>query len=305
MEENNVNYQSGTYLALGSFDGLHIGHLTLINEIVKLARENKGKSMVYSFKNHPLSLISKDKVPKLLMNNETKIEILKKLDVDFVELVDFNEKLMKNSPREFIENLVVLYNVKAIVVGFNYKFGFKNQGDTELLEQLSNELNFELKVMPPCVYDNEIVSSTNIRSLISNGNLLEANKLLPEPYSLQGNVVKGRQIGRTMRFPTANLSYDEKYLKPSEGVYYTNVELDKKLYKGITSIGYNPTVNGNNLTIETYILNFNDDIYGKEIKVFFLEKIRDNQKFNSIEELKDQLNKDKQYAEIRKIFRKF
>lgn len=301
MIENKAIFSGGTYLALGSFDGLHIGHITLIREIVKLAKDNNGKSMVYSFKNHPLSFIAKEKAPKLLMNNETKIKILKEENVDVIELVDFDENLMKNTPRDFIKNIVSRYNIKGIVVGFNYRFGFKNEGDTELLRKLSKEFNFNLKVMPPCLFSHEIVSSTNIRTLISDGKIFEANQLLPEPYSLYGIVIKGRQIGRTIGFPTANLQYDESYIKPAVGIYYTNVEYNKKIYKGITNVGYNPTVNGNNLSIETYILNFNEDIYGKHIKVFFLEKIRDEHRFNSVEELKAQLVKDKNYAEIRKI----
>ncbi|MBD7910458.1 MULTISPECIES: bifunctional riboflavin kinase/FAD synthetase [Clostridium] len=289
-----------SYIALGSFDGLHKGHLTLIRKLVDLAKDNKGKGIVYTFKNHPRTLVKSKSTPKLLLDNLSKEEILKEKNVDLVYFQQFTEEFMKNTPEEFIKFLIDKFNIKGIVVGFNYRFGYKNTGDVELLQKLSHKYDLELHVMEPCKFEEEVVSSTRIRDEILKGNLEKANKMLTREYFLRGKVIYGRQIGRTIGFPTANLGYSEAALLPKEGVYYTNVILKNKKYKGITSIGNNPTVNGKTITVETFILDFDGDIYGEEIKVCFIERIRDNSKFNSINELKDQLNKDKIFAEKQK-----
>lgn len=293
-----VKLEYDTYVALGSFDGLHKGHMSLINKVIELAKKNGKKSMVYTFKNHPLTVINKEIAPKLLMDNETKSEILDALGIDIVNFVPFDNEFMRIQPEDFIHKLISHYNVKGIVVGFNWRFGYKNMGDTELLKKLSKDLGFELYVMESVKYDEEIVSSSNIRNLIVSGNVKDANKLLLRPYLLRGLIVKGKQLGRTIGFPTANLEFDENFVIPGVGVYYTVVELNSKIYRGITSVGYNPTVqtSDNGLTIETYILDFDADIYGKNIKLYFIEKFRDEIKFNSLDELTAQLQADAAYA---------
>ena len=296
MNYNIYNKNKGIYVVLGNFDGLHIGHMSLINEAVKLSIENNCYCMLYSFKNHPLKLINKDIAPKLLMTNTNKVKTLQKKSVDIIKLVNFDETLMKTSPEDFILNLISEYNIEGIIVGFNYRFGYKNMGTIDLLEKMSTKYNFMLKVMPPCKVNNQIVSSTKIRNLISSGNLEEANIMLNRKYSLEGIVVHGRQIGRQMDFPTANLKYDKDFVIPAIGVYYTNVEYNEKLYRAITSVGNNPTVSGNYLTIETYILDFSGNLYDKHITLFFIKKIRDEKKFDSLDALKAQLNKAKNFA---------
>lgn len=297
IDGNTDNIQSfDNYIALGSFDGLHLGHLSLIYKVIEEADKNGGKSMIHTFKNHPRSLISKDNAPKLLMDNDEKVKVLEAYGVDIVCFQEFNSEFMKITPEEFVKMLIEKFNAKGIVVGFNYKFGYKNSGNIDLLRRLQNKYNYKLYVMEPCTYKNEVISSTRIRKAIEEGNVEDAYKMLNRPYCLRGTVVHGRKIGRTIGFPTANLCYDKKFILPSEGVYYTNVKVNNKLCKGITSIGYNPTVNGKNLTIETNILNFEEDIYEKHIEVNFIKKIRNNIKFNGIDELKNQLEKDKSFA---------
>ncbi len=287
---------SNNYIALGSFDGLHVGHLSLIYKVVEVAQKNSGKSMVFTFKNHPRAFINKENAPKLLMSNERKIELLENNKVDIVCFKEFNDEFMQITPKEFIEYLIFTYNAKGFVVGFNFKFGYKNLGDVELLRELQNEYGYELCVMEPCTYKNEVISSTRIRKALESGEVSDAYEMLSIPYSLSGEVVHGRQIGRTIGFPTANLKYDEKFVLPKIGVYYTNIKVNNNIYKGITSVGKNPTVEGKSLTVETYILDFNEDIYGKEIEVSFIRKIRDEKKFNGLKELKEQLEKDKSFA---------
>jgi riboflavin kinase/FMN adenylyltransferase len=291
-KKDNINY-----IALGSFDGLHKGHLTLIQKLIDLVRDTEGKSIVYTFKNHPRTLIKSKPVPKLLLDNFSKEEILKEKKVDIVYFEEFTEEFMRKTPEQFVKYLIDKFKIKGIVIGFNYRFGYKNSGDVELLKELSLKYNFEVCIMEPCKYEEEVISSTKIREEISKGDLGKANKMLTREYFLRGKIVYGRQIGRTIGFPTANLDYSALALLPKEGVYYTNVILKDRKYKGITSIGNNPTVSGKTITVETFILEFQDDIYGEEIKVSFLKRIRDNSKFNTINDLKDQLNKDKIFAE--------
>jgi riboflavin kinase/FMN adenylyltransferase len=231
------------------------------------------------------------------MDNDRKVEILKSHNVDIVCFQEFNFEFMKMTPKEFIEFLVFKYNVKGFVVGFNYKFGYKNLGNVELLRSLQGEYGYELFVMDPCTYKDEIVSSTRIRKALEEGDVFEASKMLSLPYTISGEIIHGRQIGRTIGFPTANLKYKENFILPKEGVYYTNVLVNNNIYKGITSIGSNPTVDGKFTTLETYILDFDREIYGEKVEVSFIKKIRDMQKFHGVEELKSQLERDKVFAQ--------
>lgn len=285
------------FIALGSFDGLHKGHLSLINKVRELANENRGKSIVFTFKNHPRKFINKESKLNLLMINNEKIEILQNAGIDILAFKTFDKEVMTMNPEIFIEKICSDYNIKGIVVGFNFKFGYKNSGDIELLQRLKEKYNFQLYVMEPYIYEEEVVSSTRIRECILNGEVDKAFNMLSRPYSLEGEVIHGRKIGRTIGFPTANLKIEKEKVLPKIGVYYTNVKVNNKIYKGITSVGNNPTVNGKELTIETYIIDFNENIYEQSIRVYFIEKIRDEIKFNGLEQLVTQLNKDKSYAE--------
>lgn len=286
-----------TFVALGSFDGLHLGHRSLINKTIELANVNNAKSMVFTFSNHPLTVINKDLVPKLLMDNPTKLNLLQKMDIDIVNMPPFDEAFMKLSAEDFIHNLVHHYKVSGIVVGFNYRFGYKNLGGIDMLQKLSSELGLNVFTVPAVKYNGDIISSSKIRNLISEeGDIKKANAMLSIPFMLKGKVIKGRQIGRTIDFPTLNLDYSKDYTIPRGGVYYTIVNYKDTLYRGITNVGFNPTVHNNKLSIETFVLEFNQDIYDEYIQIYFIKKIRDEKRFNSLEELKLQLLKDKNYA---------
>ena len=274
------------YIALGSFDGLHLGHLSLVRKVKSLAAENDGKSIVFTFKNHPRRFIN--------INN--KIELIKEC-IDILAFKDFDEKIMKMMPDEFISWLCKTYNLKGIVVGFNFKFGYKNLGNVELLKKFEEEYRYKLYVMEPFKSEGKTISSTTIRKELVDGNVKKAFNMLSRPYMLSGKVIDGKKLGRTIGFPTANLEINKQKVIPKKGVYYTNVKVNEKIFKGITSVGNNPTVNGQELTVETYILDFSNDIYGKEINIYFIDRIRDEIKFNNIHELIEQLKKDKKFAE--------
>lgn len=307
MIENNETFEEkyiNSYVALGSFDGLHKGHLSLLDKIVSLAKENSGKSIVYTFRNHPRTFIKSKTTPKLLLDNKTKVEILRDRNVDFVYFEDFNEEYMKLSPEQFVDYLCKKFNVRGLVVGFNYKFGYKNSGNIKLLEELSKTYGYSLYIMEPCNYEGTEISSTRIREAIGEGNIDVANEMLTRPYVIRGEVIHGKKLGRTIGFPTANLKFQENTMLPKKGVYYTNVEWNNKIYKGITSIGKNPTVNGEKVTLETFILGFNEEIYGDELKVYFVKRIRDEIKFNTLDELVNKIKEDEIFARKEKLFGK-
>lgn len=295
------NKKSDNYVALGSFDGLHYGHLSLVRKTVELAREKNGKSMVFTYKNHPKTIIKPDSVPKIIMDLDTKLEYLEEENVDIVILRSFTKEFMSMEAEDFIKLLCEDYNVKGIVVGFNFRFGHKNLGDINLLKNLQNKYGYELFIMEPYTYKGNAISSTRIRECILEGEVKEATNMLSKPYLIKGKVVHGKHLGRTIGVPTANLEFNDKMVIPGKGVYYTNVKYNGKVFKGITSVGNNPTVNGKELTIETFILDFDEMIYGEELKVYFIEKIRGEIKFDSLDELVAQIKIDEDFARSKEI----
>ena len=290
------NKESDNYVALGSFDGLHYGHLSLVRKTVEVAREKNGKSMVFTYKNNPKTIVKPDSVPKLIMDLDTKLEYLEEENVDIVVLRSFTKEFMSMEAENFIKLLCEDYNVKGIVVGFNFRFGHKNLGNVDVLKNLQKKYGYELYIMDPYTYKGNAISSTRIRNCILEGEVKEATNMLSKPYSIKGKVIHGRHIGRTIGFPTANLEFNDKMVIPGKGVYYTNVKYKDRTFKGITSVGNNPTVNGKELTIETFILNFDEMIYGEELKVYFIEKIRGEMKFDSVDKLVAQIKKDEDFA---------
>lgn len=291
-----------SYIALGSFDGLHLGHMQLIKNCIEISRANNAYSMVYTFKNHPRTVVNPEFVPKLLMSNDSKLHILEKAGIDITCLIEFNSQLMKLSPEEFILKLLNDYSMKGIVVGFNYKFGYKNTGNVELLTELSKKYGFSVTVITPHNDENGLISSSRIRSLLEEGSIEEANKLLYEPFKISGKVIDGKKLGREIGYPTANIFLEKCYAIPKIGVYYTIVKHNGEFYKGMTNIGLNPTVSSDNtIKIETYILDFNKDIYNDNIELYFINRIRDEIKFDSIQELILQMDDDCMYVKSKNI----
>ena len=297
IDENvKEDFKEGTYIALGSFDGLHKGHMTLINKVVDEAMADGLKSAVYTFKNHPLTVAKPELAPKLLMDNKQKIHLLKAKGVDATIFVSFTMEYMQTEAEDFILSLINDFNAKGFVVGFNYKYGYQNKGNVDTLREMADKYGFKLFVMDAALSNDDVISSTRIRNLILKGEMREANRLLFEPFMLRGTIIGGKKLGRKLGFPTANMSYDTKYVIPKTGVYYTNIMIDGTLHKSITSVEYNPTVDGKNLSIETYILDFDREIYGQEVKLYFVEYMRDEEKYETLDELVEQLKKDERYA---------
>ncbi|MDP2843878.1 MAG: bifunctional riboflavin kinase/FAD synthetase [Acetobacterium sp.] len=273
-------------LALGFFDGVHLGHQALLEEIKKIGQRLGCKTGVMTFKEHPLELIFPNYTPWLITSNDQKESMIKALGIDFVFLNPFTEELMKLTPEKFITDyLLKKYKVKVVVVGFNYNFGYKGSGTTSDLKELGKQYGFEVEILPPFIINTHSVSSTFIRELISCGQVDEVKTFLGRNYALSGVVVQGKGLGHQYGIPTANIKLDKKLILPSTGVYYSHVHYRGKCFNGLTNLGFNPTFEKHPFSIETYI-------YDQELTIEFLKKIRDEIKFDSIDDLIAQIRID-------------
>ncbi|SKC74068.1 bifunctional riboflavin kinase/FAD synthetase [Maledivibacter halophilus] len=286
-----------TGVSLGTFDGLHKGHITLIKTLKEDCKLQNLKSVIYTFSNHPRELINSKNSPRLIINNKQKIDLFYKMGIDFLVMVKFDNFQKNIRAEDFIEEILLKkLNMKAAIVGWDCHFGRKAEGNIELLKEFSQKYDFDLTVVPPLKIDNEIISSTSIRSQLSKGLIDKVNLFLGRNYSITGRVIKGKQFGGTQGFPTANISVDLSLCLPKSGVYITRTVIDRIIYKSITNVGFNPTFNQRNYNIETYIFDFSKNIYDKEVTVEFLHKIRDDIKFDNVENLYKQVKTDIDYA---------
>lgn len=288
-------------LALGFFDGVHLGHQSILEETKKIGEKLKCKTGVMTFREHPLELIFPNYTPWLITSNSEKESMILESGVDFVFVNPFTEKLMKLTPEKFVTDyLLKKYNVKVVVVGFNYNFGYKGVGNTDTLKELGMKYGFDVEIRPPFIINTHSVSSTFIRELISCGQVDEVKTFLGRNYALSGVVVQGKGLGHQFGIPTANIKLNKKIILPSTGVYYTHVHYKGRSLNALTNLGFNPTFEKHPFSIETYIYDFDEDIYDKEITIEFKKKVRDEIKFDSIDELIVQIKADINH--IRKEF---
>ena len=279
-------------IALGMFDGVHVGHASIMRRAVELARENEGTAMVFTFSNHPLSILDPEHMPLSVGNRSLRRSIVQSLGVDVMVEIPFTKEFSKKTPEEF---LAILENYIApiyVVTGQNFTFGRFGKGNGRMLIREGSNYGFKAEICPTITVDRRIVSSTRIRKLIADGDLSEVNILLGRPFTYMSKVVHGDKRGRKLGFPTANLEIENHRAMLPNGAYTVNVRVGEADYCGIANIGDNPTFNINNRRLEVYIHDFNKNIYGQEIAVSFLEKLRDEQKFDSVEELVAQLRQD-------------
>ena len=283
-------------LALGTFDGIHKGHQFLIKEAVRKAKETGGKSMVLTFSEHPQKVFRGVTKPILINTHKEKIHLLKQLGVDIIVFAHFTDEFKNLSAHEFfLEILKNKLNAKYIFAGFNYTFGSKRLGTPELLTQLGKEFGIEVRIIEPVKHNDKIISSTDIRDFIEKGDMESAREYLGTDLIIIGEVEHGKKIGRTLGFPTANLKIFNK-IYPPRGIYGVEVliEGETKLRNGLLNIGFNPTIPNEfpKLSVEVYILDFNQDIYGKELLVKIKKYTRPEVKCNSLEELKELIHND-------------
>lgn len=282
-------------IALGTFDGVHSGHKKIIEGIVNTSRAKGFKSAVLTFDVHPFTVLKPDEKIKLITDNSIKAEIIASLGVDYLIFVCFDHEFANIDATEFIKILKMNYNAEMLACGFNYTFGKRGKGDIHLLENLKDEFSYELHVMDRVTYHNHVVSSSTIRKKIEAGKIADANILLGYNLFYKGIVKRGKMLGRRLGFPTANIEIiDNSCLK--NGVYVTTAYIDGRVYPSISNVGYNPTVENNKRNIETYIFDFNEELYDREIKIEFLEFLREEKKFSSVEELRKRVHKDIELA---------
>ena len=280
--------------ALGFFDGIHKAHQKIIGDAVKEAGE-EFISVVITLDKSPKEYFGKTSEESLTPINK-KNKLLTSLGVDEVYYLEFNEKLQNLSAEEFINNILKKLNVDKVFCGFDYRFGFKGLGTPDLIK----DSGIEVRIQEKQKIDEEKISTTVLKEFVRKGEFSKYKEYTGRFYSISGLVVKGRQLGRTINFPTANLELDGKYLLPeTNGVYITKIKVNNKIYKSVTNIGYNPTVSDekNKKFIETHILDFDEDIYGEKIEIYFYEFLRKEQKFESFDHLKEQLKLDKKTCE--------
>ena len=280
-------------IALGNFDGVHVGHQTLIRKAVEKARELGIKSAVFTFSNHPKNLFAGENVVKNIIYQEEKAALIEKLGVDYLFNVPFTYEVARMNAMSFIDNLLVdKMNLREAFCGFNYRFGYKAAGNPHILRQRGMVKGFNVNEIDPVTIEGDVVSSTLIRSLIRSGDMEECEKYLGRKYSVGGEVVVGNRLGRTIGFPTSNIMIDENMVTPPNGVYITKCVYNGHVYNSITNVGVKPTIGTFQKNMETHIFHFNKELYGKHIQVIFLKKTRDEAKFRSVEELSAQIVKD-------------
>ena len=294
------NYTENTpkVLSLGMFDGVHFGHISIINLLKSVAQENNLETAILTFWPHPRKVFNPNDELKLLNTLNEKLNLLENANLDVVFLKSFDENFRNLTGEEFVRQILVQkLNVKHIIIGHDHVFGKNKSGNFELLQKLSKELGFEVQQLDAVKEGESNISSTKIRNCLGNGNIIGANKMLGYHYSISGKVIDGKKLGRTIGYPTANLEINELKLLPKKGAYIVEVFVKNKFYKGMLSIGTNPTVNGDKLTVEVYILDFNEDIYGDEITVKFRDFLHEEIKFESLEKLIERLDEDKRLTE--------
>ncbi len=298
---NELSHINKSSLALGFFDGLHLGHKVVIKNAVNVAKLNDTKSCIITFKEHPSTVLSQNTMYMILTLDE-RLEIFEKLGIDNVFLLDFNS-LSHISANDYLDKILYKYfSPIAITTGFNHNFGYNKTGNDDLLRACQGKYGYKYYEVPPFVVENEIVSCSTIRNKLSIGDFYTANKLLGYNFFIQGCVIEGDKIASKLGFPSANIVYPEDKIKIPNGVYYVIVQINGKEYNGVLNYGYSPTVNNEKIKTEVHIIDFNENIYGKNIKISFITKIRNQMKFSSPDKLKYQLQRDVAFTEIYKHF---
>lgn len=290
-----------TVVTIGKFDGRHRGHDLLLEALLD-KRKNGLASVVFTFDIPPQKNIA-GHMPKVLTTNEEKRYILEEAGVDYLIECPFTDEVMQMEPVDFLEWIAACLHVQCIIAGSDFCFGYQRTGDCRLIQAHAQRLGYELEVIHKVKEDDKDISSTRIREEIQSGNLKKANHLLGYEYFVTSRVVHGNSIGRTLGFPTINMVLPEEKLLPPNGVYVTRVSIKEQWYMGVTNIGRKPTIAvGNPIGVETYIIDFCQDLYEQIVTVSFLEYIRPERKFASVEELKQQMNSDIAYAQLNYVF---
>ena len=295
MKESNSNH---TVLTIGTFDGVHIGHQKIIKRLVEISEIKNLTPSLLTFFPHPRMVLQKDANIKLINTIDEKKDILKQFGISNLVIKEFTKEFSRLTAEDFVKNILVDHlKAKHIIIGYDHHFGRNRNANIEDLKQFGKDFNFEVEEISKQDINDVAVSSTKIRAALQEGNIKTANTYLGYNFMLTGKVIDGKKLGQTINYPTANLHIEETYkLIPKHGVYIVKSIIDNITVYGMMNIGHNPTVNGKHQTIETHFFDFNKDLYGQNLKIELLQRLRDEQKFNSVEELQSQLHIDKKNA---------
>ncbi len=281
-------------VALGMFDGVHLGHRALMSRLQEEAKLLHAIPAVYTFSNHPLEVLGGN--VRLLSGIRERNMLLRSLGAEALESVPFTHEMAALSPEQFIELLSQQWDVRGLVVGYNYTCGDRGAGTPETLREIGKERGFTVSVVEPVLFEEKPVSSTRIREAVERGDVSLAERLLMRRYTLSGTVVQNKRIGSRIGFPTANIDASAKRAIPADGVYATFAFVSGGVYRAVTNIGTNPSVHGEKLTIETHLIDFNTDIYGEQLTIAFRKRLRGEAVFETLEELKEQIHRDVEEA---------
>ncbi len=291
-EVKKTNYNIAT---IGFFDGIHLGHKKILKELVSQAKQKRGKSILVTFWPHPRTVLNKNTSVDLLLSEYEKNLYLEEFGVDILYLIKFTKSFSNVTADSFINNFLVnKLHVDKLILGYNHCFGFNREGNFNFLHKNSDKYNFDIQEVKKKEIDKSLdVSSSAIRNKVSRGDFSHANKMLGYNFYINGEVIKGDGIGKTIGYATANIISTEKSkIIPGDGVYAAQVNIENRNYSGMVNIGFRPTVNGKDRRIELHIFNFNNNIYGKNLRIIFVSKIREEIMFDNIKDLKIQLEKD-------------
>jgi riboflavin kinase / FMN adenylyltransferase len=279
-------------MAIGNFDGVHVGHQTLFRKAAELALAREGTSIAFTFEPHPLKIIAPEKVPPLLTHFHKKMELIESCGINLVICADFTRQFADQQPRDFSKNILFeKIGVKEIVVGFDYAFGRGREGTIPYLKKMGEEFGFQVHVVEPFKLNGHTVSSSHVRELIESGQVEMASQFLGRDYSITGPVISGYKTGQAIGFPTANIDTSKVQI-PGTGVYAVRVVYENKSYDAVANIGFNPTFHRDRLSVEVHIFDFNQIIYRKEIEVQFVARIRSEIEFKSADDLVVQISQD-------------
>jgi riboflavin kinase/FMN adenylyltransferase len=279
-------------LTLGNFDGLHVGHQELVRMVIRRAREAGALSMVVTFRPHPLKVLAPEKCPPLISIYEEKIRLFERLGIDVLVKIPFTLHFSEMSPRDFVKTVLCdLLGAEEIFVGYNYRFGRGREGTVRILREMGEEFGFRVTEIEQVSLNGEVISSTKIRLLLGDGEVEHAARLLGRPYAITGVVIKGDGRGKSLGFPTANIA-SKHAIVPSSGVYAVKLFVRDRYYDGVVNIGFRPTFDTRTMAIEAHVFDFNEDLYGEEMTIYFIKKMREEIKFGDSAALIRQIGKD-------------
>lgn len=292
-------FENKSIVTIGTFDGVHLGHRVILKRMKEIAKKTKGKSVLLTFSPHPRHVLHKDNQDmKLITTLQEKQDLINQAGLDNLVIHEFTKKFSRIKPVNFVRDILVeQLNVHTLVIGYDHHFGRNREGSIQELTTLADLYDFNIEKIDPQYFEDVTVSSSKIRKLIEKGEMVKAKQYLGYEFMLNGKVIKGNSLGKTINFPTANIVVENKWkILPADGVYAVKIVLEAKEYKGMMNIGQKPTVDGNGISLEVNIFDFNQDIYGKGIEIRFVKRIRDERKFEDLQGLKKQLLIDRNKA---------